>query len=338
MTIHKSVRAAVMRAYGLFPSNSKELRAVLVSSKTSMRSLRRFLAAQKATGSFEPTRQRAPVQGAVSAADWAALADILKLEPWLYKREMAAALLDETGSFYTVRQIRQALDKNHYTRRVIQFFSKQQNAALVAHFEATVANTALFPADVIVFSDATHCKEKSKRRTRGWGPAGARVTGTASPPGLDRISSVAALSIEGMMCVKTVDIRVDGQVTSDVIMDFLNNHLLPLMQPYPAPASVLVLDNARVHVKHLITAACAAVGVLNLFLPPYSPQLNPIEQVFNCAKMKLQANWGTPAGMLPLVQQFEDCLFAAVTPESACRHFRDCSVPVSAELEAWACR
>ena len=278
------------------------------------------------------------MQGKVSQEDWDTLRAILLVEPWLYHKEMAAALLEETGRFYTHRQIRQVLKKNRYTRRVICYYAKQQNEELKEHFRGIVQDQALFSAEHFVFFDESHCKDKARRRRYGYGPQAQRVIGRAPPPGLERISTIAAMTIEGLACLKTIDVVADGQVTTDTVMDFLNNHLLPLCNAYPSPMSVLVCDNARTHKKHLISTACAAKGVLVLFLPPYVPEFNPIENLFNCAKSMLKRGWGTEACERSLLEHFEHCLFNAVTPSQACNLFRHCGVPVSAQAEAWANR
>ena len=61
---------------------------------------------------------------------------------------------------------------------------------------------------------------------------------------------------------------------------FLQDGLLPLLPP----GSVLVLDNARFHHGPSITALVEAAGCSLLYLPPYSPDLNPIELVWSWIK------------------------------------------------------
>jgi hypothetical protein len=58
------------------------------------------------------------------------------------------------------------------------------------------------------------------------------------------------------------------------------------MQPIPAPCSVLIMDNHSIHRSDRLTEMCAERGVDLVYLPPYSPEFNPIEQSF--AQLK---NW-----------------------------------------------
>jgi len=61
-------------------------------------------------------------------------------------------------------------------------------------------------------------------------------------------------------------------------LEFLEHQVLPLCSPYPGRLSVLVMDNARIHHGGEIIEPCSGVRIL--YLPPYSPDLNPIEEAF----------------------------------------------------------
>jgi transposase len=72
----------------------------------------------------------------------------------------------------------------------------------------------------------------------------------------------------------------------DTLMHFADTVVLPNCNPFPGPRSVIVLDNARIHKAddHLFTRYCNSKGVRVEFLPPYSPDLNPIEECFSAVK------------------------------------------------------
>jgi hypothetical protein len=57
-----------------------------------------------------------------------------------------------------------------------------------------------------------------------------------------------------------------NQIDADVFIDVLETNMLPKMDSFPMPNSVLILDNAPLHQKHRIEAVCAASGVLILCL------------------------------------------------------------------------
>jgi transposase len=60
------------------------------------------------------------------------------------------------------------------------------------------------------------------------------------------------------------------------------------MNHFPEPNSILVLENTQIHHKGQITLIVKAKGALIQYLPPYSPNLNPIEKGFSVYKSNLQ--------------------------------------------------
>jgi transposase len=56
------------------------------------------------------------------------------------------------------------------------------------------------------------------------------------------------------------------------------------------PRSVLVMDNARIRCSEELQQMCNEAGVLLVYLPPYSPDYNPIEQSFNQIKQRMRKN------------------------------------------------
>lgn len=62
------------------------------------------------------------------------------------------------------------------------------------------------------------------------------------------------------------------------------------MNPYPGPRSVLVLDSCHIHHVPGVAEMCEERGVKLIYLPPYSPDLNPIEEFFSYMKAFIQRN------------------------------------------------
>jgi transposase len=72
---------------------------------------------------------------------------------------------------------------------------------------------------------------------------------------------------------------------------------------WPEPKSVLIMDNASFHHIERIREPCSKAGIKLLFLPPYSPELNPIEVFFAELKAFVRRNWQKHSG-----QVFQDFL------------------------------
>ena len=60
------------------------------------------------------------------------------------------------------------------------------------------------------------------------------------------------------------------------------------MQPFPGDRSVLIMDNCSVHHSEEVKDLVRDAGILLLYLPPYSPDYNPIEELFSYAKYYLK--------------------------------------------------
>ena len=72
----------------------------------------------------------------------------------------------------------------------------------------------------------------------------------------------------------------DGPVNGDIFRTYVEQVLVPTLRP----GDVVVMDNLGSHKSQAVRQAIRAAGAHLLFLPPYSPDLNPIEQAF--AKLK----------------------------------------------------
>jgi transposase len=77
----------------------------------------------------------------------------------------------------------------------------------------------------------------------------------------------------------------DGKVFEDFIVQ-----LLPHCDRWPEPKSVLIMDNASFHQTEQIEQLCDKAGVKLVYLPSYSPDLNPIEEFFAELKAFIKKN------------------------------------------------
>ena len=87
---------------------------------------------------------------------------------------------------------------------------------------------------------------------------------------------VGALRLSGM----TAPMVIDGPMNGAWFLAYVHQVLAPTLKP----GDVVIMDNLAAHKSTPIKDAMEAVGARLLFLPPYSPDLNPIENAF--AKLK----------------------------------------------------
>lgn len=87
---------------------------------------------------------------------------------------------------------------------------------------------------------------------------------------------LAALRHDGI----TAPFVLDGPINGEAFLAYVEQVLVPTLKP----GDIVVMDNLGSHKNRAIRQAIRAAGARLMFLPPYSPDLNPIEQVF--AKLK----------------------------------------------------
>ena len=83
-----------------------------------------------------------------------------------------------------------------------------------------------------------------------------------------------------------------GSITAALFNNFVRHQVLPHCTPFAdgGPRSVLILDNAKIHYNEELRNMCDEAGVLLEYLPPYSPDLNPIETSFAILKAWIRRN------------------------------------------------
>lgn len=92
---------------------------------------------------------------------------------------------------------------------------------------------------------------------------------------------IAALGIEGVRC----SMVLDGPVNAPIFETFVEQVLVPQLRP----GDTVVLDNLSSHKRPRTRQLIEAAGAELLFLPPYSPDLNPIEMIFSKVKSLLRS-------------------------------------------------
>ena len=76
---------------------------------------------------------------------------------------------------------------------------------------------------------------------------------------------------------------VQGSVNGETFLEFIQGKLVPEMLPYDGEnlQSILVMNNCSIHHVQPVLETLRLMGILVLFLPPYSPDMNPIEEMFS---------------------------------------------------------
>jgi transposase len=130
-----------------------------------------------------------------------------------------------------------------------------------------------------VFLDETSTNTKLTKRT-GWAPCGERYR-TLAPFGAWQTQTfIAGLRQRGLVAPWLVDAPMNKQIFEI----YVETQLVPTL----APRDVVILDNVAFHKGATVEALIRERGAWLLFLPPYSPDLNPIEMAFSKLKSLLR--------------------------------------------------
>jgi transposase len=173
------------------------------------------------------------------------------------------------------------------------------------------------------FVDETWATTQMTRRY-GRAPAGQRLV-EAVPHGHWKTTTfVAALGVDGL----GAPMVVDGAITGELFVAYVEQVLVPTLRP----GDIVVLDNLSSHKRAEVRAAIEGAGGTLRYLPPYSPDLNPIEQAFAKLKALLRkAKERTVEGLWAFLGQALD----AFAPQECRNYLRHCgydAIPTSKPL------
>ena len=136
-------------------------------------------------------------------------------------------------------------------------------------------------------------------RESGRAPRGERIYQAVCGKRRERTSVIAASRSNKLVA----PLVFQGSCNTEVVDVYFEQVLLPALPP----GSVIVLDNARFHQSPTTQKLVAQAGCRLLFLPPYSPDLNPIEHLWAAFKTRLRKDLPTAAN--PFLFIADTCLY-----------------------------
>lgn len=115
---------------------------------------------------------------------------------------------------------------------------------------------------------------------RGWAPCGQRLPATVPHGHWQTSTFIAALRHDRV----EAPWLLDGPVNGESFLLYVEKVLVPTLKP----RDIVIMDNLGSHKNKAVRRAIRAAGAMLLFLPKYSPDLNPIEQLFSKLKHGLR--------------------------------------------------
>lgn len=131
----------------------------------------------------------------------------------------------------------------------------------------------------LVFIDESFCKTGMCREF-GWGLRGERVRGVRPFRSWKTVALIGAVRLGAKPKLMTYS----GSVNGPVFLEFVRSRLVPWLRP----GDVVVMDNLNIHKMLAVRSAIEAADATPVYLPTYSPELNPIELLWADLKRSLR--------------------------------------------------
>lgn len=151
-------------------------------------------------------------------------------------------------------------------------------------------------------------------RTHARAPRGQRAYGTGPFGSWQRLTVLGALSTEGIVAAMSIE----AATSTPVFLAYLEQALVPELKR-GKPEAVVVMDNLRPHKADVVGQVLGAAGFGLIYLPRYSPNLNPIEPGWSKLKTRLRAK---AARTIEILDAELDSALNAITPQDARAFFR----------------
>ncbi len=150
-------------------------------------------------------------------------------------------------------------------------------------------------------------------RLRGRAPRGERVHASAPHGHWNTTTMISSIRLDGT----TAAMAIPGATDTEVFRAYVAEVLVPSLRP----GDLVIMDNLAPHKSDPTLKLIHQAGAGVLFLPPYSPDFNPIEKMWSKVKASLRsAEARTPDELIPAIA----AALAKVTPKDALHWFASC--------------
>ena len=271
----------VYQRVGMNLSLERIARNLNISTSTAFRINARF----EQTGSVEPTshRKRRYDVRHLNHHNELFVVGLILDNPTLYLNEICHKVCEVHDVCVTPSTICRLLRSYGVTRKKIRNIALQRSYSLRGAF---MSQCFMFNVDQFVWIDETGSDARDQSRKYGYALRGQTPVVHRFLTRGTRTNAIAAICSSGVVSVELVKSTVNGQV----FFDYVRSCLIPNMMPFDGvnARSIAVMDNCAIHHVSEILDLFHQARILILFLPPYSPDLNPCEEAFSFIKYYLR--------------------------------------------------
>jgi len=245
-------------------------RQFVIGDSTAIRWAKRW----RETGSFEAKTNKGQSRSPLKKhEEW--LLGLVRQEPDLTLEEIQRRLLAEHQHKAGIGSVWRFFDRHGISLKKSLRAAEQDRPDVAAARTAWAENQPKLDPERLVFIDETGTST-NMARLRGRAPRGERLVSKVPHGHWKNTTFVAGLRTNAL----TAPCVIDGPMNGDAFIAYVEQILVPTLKP----GDIVVMDNLSSHKLPVIRETIEAVGARLLYLPPYSPDFNPIEQLF--AKLK----------------------------------------------------
>ena len=271
----------VFQRFGMRLRYAKIARNLNVSTSTAYRICALF----EATGEVRPVSQHAhrPYLRRLDQQGQLHVVGLIIENPSLYLAEICQQVQEVFALDVTPSTVCRLLREYGMTCKKIRCIALQRCDTLRGAFRAQCSALSV---DKFVWIDGTGSDARVHARKYGYALRGLTPVSHRLHTRGQRINAIAAISSTGLVASELTTNTVDREI----FYDFIRGTLIPQMMTFNEsnPRSVAVMDNLSVHHVREVVEHFRQAGVVVLFLPAYSPDLNPMEEAFSFVKSYLR--------------------------------------------------
>ena len=204
-----------------------------------------------------------------------------------------------------------AKTETHVEKKVLKASEQDRPDVAKERAEWEVRQAGLDP-ERLVFIDETWVKT-NMTRPRGRSLKGTRLVAKVPYGHWKTTTFLAALRTSGL----TAPLVVDGAINGELFLAYVRQQLVPTLRA----GDIVIMDNLASHKIFGVRKAIESAGASVLYLPPYSPDFNPIENAFSKFKWLIKS-----VGERTVAGLWKRCgeLVASITSSEARNYFRHC--------------
>ena len=284
----------------------------------SERTVQRYLALFHRTGDVKTRARRNGPPKLLGDIEQVIILRLIIQNPGIYLREIQVKLQLVFGVRVGAATICRTLKFMGCTRQRMHHVAIQQSESMRAEFMAEIS---IYDPTMLLWIDESGFDNRNSVRKFGYSLRGMRPVDHRLLVRGTRYSAIPVMS-----ATEIHDLYLaEGSVNGERFEYFVRTCLLPILLPYNGinPRSIVIMDNAAIHHVRPVVHLIQSTGAKLVFLPPYSPDLNPLEPVFGKVKQILKENdsifqvCSSPRALLTMV-------FGMITTEDCNSFSRHC--------------